>query len=37
MGLEENADAGLNVDDIVSIFKGHIKDRYQVFKHQSFY
>ncbi|XP_037551046.1 interferon-induced protein 44-like [Nematolebias whitei] len=29
MGLEENADAGLNIDDIVSIFKGHIKDRYQ--------
>uniref|UniRef100_A0A087Y8H7 Interferon induced protein 44c2 n=1 Tax=Poecilia formosa TaxID=48698 RepID=A0A087Y8H7_POEFO len=29
MGLEENADSGLNVDDIVSIFKGHMKDRYQ--------
>ncbi|XP_043998998.1 interferon-induced protein 44-like isoform X1 [Gambusia affinis] len=29
MGLEENADSGLNIDDVVSIFKGHMKDRYQ--------
>lgn len=33
MGLEENADTGLNIEDIVSIFKGHMKDRYQVFKY----
>lgn len=30
MGLEENADAGLDIEDLVSIYKGHIKDRYQV-------
>ncbi|MEQ2193525.1 hypothetical protein XENOCAPTIV_001575, partial [Xenoophorus captivus] len=29
MGLEENADTGLNIDDVVSILKGHMKDRYQ--------
>ncbi|KAM4724069.1 interferon-induced protein 44-like [Anableps anableps] len=29
MGLEQNADTGLNMDDVVSIFKGHMKDRYQ--------
>lgn len=29
MGLEENADAGLDIDDLVNIYKGHIKDRYQ--------
>lgn len=30
MGLEENADAGLDIEDLVNIYKGHIKDRYQV-------
>lgn len=30
MGLEETADLGIDVDDIVSICKGHVKDRYQV-------
>lgn len=30
MGLEESADGGLDVDDIINICKGHIKDRYQV-------
>lgn len=30
MGLEENADGGLDVDDITNICKGHVKDRYQV-------
>ncbi|XP_070698235.1 interferon-induced protein 44-like [Pempheris klunzingeri] len=29
MGLEESADAGLDIEDIFSIYKGHIKDRYQ--------
>ncbi|XP_039641301.1 interferon-induced protein 44-like [Perca fluviatilis] len=29
MGLEENADAGLDIEDLVNIYKGHIKDRYQ--------
>ncbi|KAM4540491.1 interferon-induced protein 44-like [Fundulus diaphanus] len=29
MGLEEEADSGLNIDDVVSILKGHTKDRYQ--------
>ncbi|XP_033181046.1 interferon-induced protein 44-like isoform X2 [Mastacembelus armatus] len=29
MGLEENTGAGLNVDDIISIVKGHIPDSYQ--------
>ncbi|GAA6213316.1 interferon-induced protein 44-like [Lates japonicus] len=29
MGLEENADAGLDIEDLVNIHKGHIKDRYQ--------
>lgn len=29
MGLEEPADAGLDIDDLLSIFKGHIQDRYQ--------
>ncbi|KAK9533879.1 hypothetical protein VZT92_008972 [Zoarces viviparus] len=30
MGLEENAEAGLNIEDLVNIFRGHIKDRYQL-------
>jgi len=30
MGLEENTEAGLDVEDLVHIFKGHVKDRYQV-------
>lgn len=30
MGLEENADTGLDIEDLVNIHKGHIKDRYQV-------
>ncbi|XP_041646398.1 interferon-induced protein 44-like [Cheilinus undulatus] len=29
MGLEENTGAGLNVDDIFTILKGHLPDRYQ--------
>ncbi|XP_054469972.1 interferon-induced protein 44-like [Anoplopoma fimbria] len=29
MGLEENAETGLNIEDIVNIYKGHIRDRYQ--------
>ncbi|XP_036375353.1 interferon-induced protein 44-like [Megalops cyprinoides] len=29
MGLEENTGAGLDVDDITSILKGHVPDRYQ--------
>lgn len=29
MGLEENPDAGLDIEDLVNIYKGHIKDRYQ--------
>ncbi|KAM7403360.1 hypothetical protein PAMA_004013 [Pampus argenteus] len=29
MGLEEKADAGLDIEDIVNIYKGHIKERYQ--------
>ncbi|XP_022606962.1 interferon-induced protein 44-like [Seriola dumerili] len=29
MGLEENADAGLDIEDLVNIYKGHVKDRYQ--------
>ncbi|XP_015259760.1 PREDICTED: interferon-induced protein 44-like isoform X1 [Cyprinodon variegatus] len=29
MGLEENPESGLNIDDVVSIFKGHMVDRYQ--------
>ncbi|KAL0962250.1 hypothetical protein UPYG_G00337630 [Umbra pygmaea] len=29
MGLEDEPGAGLNIDDIVNINKGHIKDRYQ--------
>ncbi|KAM9341769.1 interferon-induced protein 44-like [Symphorus nematophorus] len=29
MGLEEQADAGLDIEDLVNICKGHIKDRYQ--------
>ncbi|KAM7376107.1 hypothetical protein PAMP_005854 [Pampus punctatissimus] len=29
MGLEENAEVGLDIEDIVNIYKGHIKDRYQ--------
>ncbi|XP_056281923.1 interferon-induced protein 44-like [Pseudoliparis swirei] len=30
MGLEENTEAGLDVEDLVHIFKGHVKDRYQL-------
>lgn len=30
MGLEESTGAGLDIDDIVSILKGHLPDRYQV-------
>uniref|UniRef100_A0A3Q1EBT9 Interferon induced protein 44c2 n=1 Tax=Acanthochromis polyacanthus TaxID=80966 RepID=A0A3Q1EBT9_9TELE len=29
MGLEDNLDAGLDIKDLVSIYNGHIKDRYQ--------
>ncbi|KAG7487856.1 hypothetical protein MATL_G00027720 [Megalops atlanticus] len=29
MGLEENTGAGLDVDDITNILKGHVPDRYQ--------
>ncbi|XP_076580974.1 interferon-induced protein 44-like [Chaetodon auriga] len=29
MGLEESTGAGLDVDDVVSILKGHLPDRYQ--------
>ncbi|CAN9502456.1 unnamed protein product [Ophioblennius macclurei] len=29
MGLEGEADEGLNIEDLVNIYKGHIKDRYQ--------
>lgn len=29
MGLEEKDDAGLDIEDLVNIYKGHIKDRYQ--------
>ncbi|KAF7659877.1 hypothetical protein LDENG_00291680 [Lucifuga dentata] len=29
MGLEENADAGLDLEDLVNICKGHMQDRYQ--------
>lgn len=30
MGLEESTGAGLNMDDIISILKGHLPDLYQV-------
>lgn len=30
MGLEERTGAGLDVDDVVSILKGHVPDSYQV-------
>ena len=30
MGLEESTGAGLNVEDIGSLLRGHIPDRYQV-------
>lgn len=30
MGLEENADTGVNIEDLLNILRGHIKDRYQV-------
>lgn len=30
MGLEECSGAGLNIDDISSIIKGYILDRYKV-------
>jgi len=36
MGLEENADAGLDTDDLVNIFKGNIKDRYQVYSSNAY-
>ncbi|XP_040917055.1 interferon-induced protein 44-like [Toxotes jaculatrix] len=29
MGLEENTGAGLDIEDLVSIYRGHVKDRYQ--------
>ncbi|XP_073339759.1 interferon-induced protein 44-like [Pagrus major] len=29
MGLEENPDSGLDTEDLVNIYKGHVKDRYQ--------
>ncbi|XP_028995953.1 interferon-induced protein 44-like [Betta splendens] len=29
MGLEESADLGIDVDDIINVCKGHVKDRYQ--------
>ncbi|XP_029350439.1 interferon-induced protein 44-like [Echeneis naucrates] len=29
MGLEDSADAGLDIEDLVNICEGHIKDRYQ--------
>ncbi|XP_074515976.1 interferon-induced protein 44-like [Sebastes fasciatus] len=29
MGLEENADAGLDIEDLINIYKGHMKDRYR--------
>ncbi|KAM8746458.1 interferon-induced protein 44-like isoform 1-T2 [Acanthopagrus schlegelii] len=29
MGLEENTEEGLNIDDISNILKGHLPDRYQ--------
>ncbi|XP_028995811.1 interferon-induced protein 44-like [Betta splendens] len=29
MGLDESADLGIDVDDIISVCKGHVKDRYQ--------
>uniref|UniRef100_A0A8C6UW21 TLDc domain-containing protein n=1 Tax=Neogobius melanostomus TaxID=47308 RepID=A0A8C6UW21_9GOBI len=29
MGLEESPDAGLDPDDVISICKGHVQDRYQ--------
>lgn len=31
MGLEEKSEAGLDIEDLVNIYKGHIEDRYQVF------
>jgi hypothetical protein len=30
MGMEEATGAGLDVDDISSILKGHVPDRYRV-------
>ena len=30
MGLEEGANAGLDIDDFTSILKGNVQDRYQV-------
>lgn len=30
MGLEEGTWVGLDVDDVISILKGHLPDRYQV-------
>ncbi|XP_076013606.1 interferon-induced protein 44-like [Genypterus blacodes] len=29
MGLEDKADAGLDIEDLVSIYRGHMQDRYQ--------
>ncbi|KAM8736751.1 interferon-induced protein 44-like [Acanthopagrus schlegelii] len=29
MGLEEKPDSGLDIEDLVNIYKGHVKDRYQ--------
>lgn len=30
MGLEEMTSAGLDIEDLVNIFGGHMEDRYQV-------
>lgn len=30
MGLEEKSDAGVDIEDLVNIFEGHVEDRYQV-------
>uniref|UniRef100_UPI003AAB5FDA interferon-induced protein 44-like n=1 Tax=Centroberyx gerrardi TaxID=166262 RepID=UPI003AAB5FDA len=29
MGLEDNAESGLDMEDLVNIYKGHVQDRYQ--------
>lgn len=35
MGLEETKGAGLDIDDLGSILKGHLPDRYQVLHYNS--
>lgn len=30
MGLEEMAETGLDIEDLINIYQGHVKDRYQV-------